>query len=133
MAIEFVARPGPALLLKEFAQGQVKRRQPDQCQANNREGQANPGQARYRNDSCQEGRDYQQPGLCFEAVHRIDVAGEGVRATLEFIVTGPLAWADQFIPRDGERGPEAGRRDGLITGPRAGDCAAQRAAPRTTR
>ena len=74
-----------------------------------------------------------QPGLCFEAVHRIDVAGEGVRATLEFIVTGPLAWADQFIPRDGERGPEAGRRDGLITGPRAGDCAAQRAAPRTTR
>jgi uncharacterized membrane protein len=33
-----------------------------------------------------------QPGLSFEAVHRIEEAGEGVRTTLEFIVTGPLAW-----------------------------------------
>ncbi len=33
-----------------------------------------------------------QPGLSFEAVHRIDEAGDGVRTTLEFIVTGPLAW-----------------------------------------
>jgi uncharacterized protein YndB with AHSA1/START domain len=33
-----------------------------------------------------------QPGLSFEAVHRIDEAGEEVRTTLEFIVTGPLAW-----------------------------------------
>lgn len=33
-----------------------------------------------------------QPVLSFEAVHRIDGAGDGVRTTLEFIVTGPLAW-----------------------------------------
>jgi hypothetical protein len=37
-----------------------------------------------------------QPGLSFEAVHRIDQAGpeadNAVRTTLEFIGTGPLAW-----------------------------------------
>jgi uncharacterized membrane protein len=33
-----------------------------------------------------------QPGLSLEAVHRIDDAGDGVRTTPEFIVTGPLAW-----------------------------------------
>ena len=32
-----------------------------------------------------------QPGLSFEAVHRIDDAGDHVITTLEFIVTGPLA------------------------------------------
>jgi hypothetical protein len=65
------------------------------------------------------------PGLSFEAVHRIDHAGpdagEAVTTTLEFIVTGPLAWAgsangglpDPLLPRDGEHGPEAGRRAGL--------------------
>ncbi len=33
-----------------------------------------------------------QPGLSLEAVHRIDDTGAGVATTLEFIVTGPLAW-----------------------------------------
>jgi hypothetical protein len=33
-----------------------------------------------------------QPGLALEAVHRIDEAGDDVRTTLEFIVTGALAW-----------------------------------------
>ncbi len=33
-----------------------------------------------------------QPGLSLQAVHRIDEAGDGVRTTLEFIGTGPLAW-----------------------------------------
>ncbi len=33
-----------------------------------------------------------QPGLSFEAGHRIDVAGGQVRTTLEFVATGPLAW-----------------------------------------
>jgi len=33
-----------------------------------------------------------QPGLSFEAVHRIDDAGGHVATTLEFHVTGPLAW-----------------------------------------
>ena len=65
------------------------------------------------------------PGLSFEAVHRIDHAGpdagEAVTTTLEFIVTGPLAWL--AAPMAGsrirsylgmvERGPEAGRRAGL--------------------
>jgi uncharacterized protein YndB with AHSA1/START domain len=32
-----------------------------------------------------------QPGLSFEAVHRIDDAGDHLITTLEFIVTGPLA------------------------------------------
>lgn len=33
-----------------------------------------------------------QPGLSVEAVHRIDEDGDGVRTTLELIMTGPLAW-----------------------------------------
>ncbi|MFZ1174739.1 MAG: SRPBCC family protein [Mycobacterium sp.] len=33
-----------------------------------------------------------QPGLSLEAVHRIDDTGAGVATTLEFIVSGPLAW-----------------------------------------
>ncbi|MGO8771131.1 MAG: SRPBCC family protein [Mycobacterium sp.] len=33
-----------------------------------------------------------QPGLSFEALHRIEDAGGRVAATLEFRVTGPLAW-----------------------------------------
>lgn len=33
-----------------------------------------------------------QPGLSIEAVHRIDEDGDGVRTTLELIMTGPLAW-----------------------------------------
>lgn len=38
-----------------------------------------------------------QPGLSFEAVHRIDDAEAGVRTTLEFIRTGPLAWLASLI------------------------------------
>ena len=38
-----------------------------------------------------------QPGLSFEAVHRIDETGEGVRTTLEFLVTGPLAWLANLL------------------------------------
>ncbi len=33
-----------------------------------------------------------QPGLSLEAVHRIDDTGDNVATTLEFVVTGPLAW-----------------------------------------
>ncbi len=33
-----------------------------------------------------------QPGLSYQAAHRIDHAGDQVRTTLEFEVTGPLAW-----------------------------------------
>ena len=40
-----------------------------------------------------------QPGLSFEAVHRIDEAGDGVRTTLEFIVTGLLAWLANPLAR----------------------------------
>ena len=38
-----------------------------------------------------------QPGLSFEAVHRIDDTEAGVRTTLEFIGTGPLAWLASLI------------------------------------
>ncbi|MGH3562462.1 MAG: SRPBCC family protein [Mycobacterium sp.] len=33
-----------------------------------------------------------QPGLSFEAVHRIEDAGDHVRTTLEFAGSGPLGW-----------------------------------------
>ena len=36
-------------------------------------------------------------GLDFEAVHRVDDAGSGARTTLEFAVTGPLAWLASLI------------------------------------
>ena len=38
-----------------------------------------------------------QPGLAFEAVHRVDDAGDYVRTTLEFTATGPLAWLASLI------------------------------------
>ncbi len=38
-----------------------------------------------------------QPGLAFEAVHRIDVADQQVRTTLEFAATGPLAWVARLV------------------------------------
>jgi uncharacterized membrane protein len=38
-----------------------------------------------------------QPGLSFEAVHRIADTGDGVRTTLEFAATGPLAWLTFLI------------------------------------
>ncbi|BBX99074.1 hypothetical protein MLAC_43680 [Mycobacterium lacus] len=38
-----------------------------------------------------------QPGLSLEAVHRIDAAGDGVRTTLEFVATGPLAWLVSLV------------------------------------
>ncbi|MBO0879056.1 MAG: SRPBCC family protein [Mycobacterium sp.] len=38
-----------------------------------------------------------QPGLSFEAVHRIEDAGDHVRATFEFIARGPLAWLGALI------------------------------------
>lgn len=38
-----------------------------------------------------------QPGLAFEAAHRIDDAGDYVRTTLEFVATGPLAWVASLI------------------------------------
>jgi uncharacterized membrane protein len=41
------------------------------------------------------------PGLSFEAVHRIDETEDDVRTTLEFIVTGPLAWL--AVPTAGRR------------------------------
>ncbi|KAA1250499.1 polyketide cyclase [Mycobacterium simiae] len=34
----------------------------------------------------------QQPGLSITAVHCIDDVGDGVRTTLELIMTGPLTW-----------------------------------------
>jgi uncharacterized protein YndB with AHSA1/START domain len=38
-----------------------------------------------------------QPGLAFEAVHRIEDAGDHVRTTLEFVVTGSLAWLGTLL------------------------------------
>ena len=38
-----------------------------------------------------------QPGLSFEAVHRIEDAGDHVRATFEFIARGALAWLGALI------------------------------------
>ncbi|GAB7144202.1 SRPBCC family protein [Mycobacterium riyadhense] len=38
-----------------------------------------------------------QPGLSLEAVHRIDEAEDGVRTTLEFAASGPLAWLASLL------------------------------------
>lgn len=38
-----------------------------------------------------------RPGLAFEAVHRIEEAGDHVRTTLEFAGSGPLAWVGFVI------------------------------------
>jgi hypothetical protein len=63
-----------------------------------------------------------QPGLSFEAVHRIEDAGDHVRTTLEFIARAQLAWwgadrgiSDPLISRRGEHWPEAGSRERVTT------------------
>jgi polyketide cyclase/dehydrase/lipid transport protein len=38
-----------------------------------------------------------QPGLAFEAVHRVEGTGHQVRTTLEFAATGPLAWVARLV------------------------------------
>jgi uncharacterized membrane protein len=38
-----------------------------------------------------------RPGLSLAAVHRIGDAGDGVRTTLEFTASGPLAWLTFLI------------------------------------
>lgn len=38
-----------------------------------------------------------QPGLRLTAVHRIDDVTDHVRTTLEFVMTGPLAWLGSLL------------------------------------